>query len=201
MWRFVGDVSTNYNPPAEEFLQLKDNMKYKLGEGAKSNLFKDMLEPSQDNDQKDLNGGDKEDLQDPTDNKENVNHENQSQNQSDKNQTNDDLKDFKETPLDQDQQEDQTDKRPDLNEENEFEHEDEPDSNIDANSEKKYYYNGDSAHDNIIWLRNRKLTLFTSGNDIIVENSNTGIQTVLENGHLTEITALAISQDESLLAS
>ena len=204
LWNFVGDVSTNYNPPADEFLQLKNSMKYKLGEGAKSSLFQQMLEPSQENEQKELNEEEKQEvLADPSENKENVNLDNQSQNESAKDQINDDLKhykDFKETPIEQDGQEFQNENRPEINDDDEFEHEDAPDHISDTNQEKKYY-NGDSAHDNIIWMRNRKLTLFTSGCDIVVENSNTGIQTVFENGHLTDITALAISQDENLLAS
>ena len=65
----------------------------------------------------------------------------------------------------------------------------------------RYNYSGKDAQDNIIWLREKSFLIFTSQNDIILEDMHTKVQTVIEDGHETYISALSISPDGRYLAS
>jgi WD40 repeat protein len=65
----------------------------------------------------------------------------------------------------------------------------------------RYAYNGMSAQDNLVWLREKNLMLFSSGNEVVIEDRTTGEQNVLQGGHEGEVAALAIDFEGKVLAS
>lgn len=138
---------------------------------------------------------------DPDANKENENHANTSQKESNKDLKLDDSKQYKElqeTPLahealdEQDQAE---------GEESESEHREQQSVNKSLDNEARFIYNGMNAQDNVVWSRDRNLTYYTSGNNIIASDVTSGALMILNNGHENEVSALAISKNGKLLAS
>lgn len=61
-------------------------------------------------------------------------------------------------------------------------------------------YNGTNAQDNVVWLKDKNIVIYTSGCDIIAQ-SDDGSQYIFEGGHASDISALAVSYDNKLLAS
>jgi hypothetical protein len=68
-------------------------------------------------------------------------------------------------------------------------------------SELKYNYSGEDSSDNVIWLKDRNIVIFTSRNNIILHDLSSNTQTALEYGHENTVSCLAMSTDQRYLAS
>ena len=209
LWKFSGYVDS-YSKLPEELKSLKQATKLRLGKTYKVSDLQlqptiDQIEPQPQNKDEIEAEGEEDDKVDnnladePEKDKENID-SNVQQDTSPDRKYKDGLKKYEEY------------KEADLaegefpaaeNEETEGENENEDAEDVDKRSEEpfRYNYSGKDVQDNIIWLREKDLIVFSSGNNIIIEGMHTRVQTVINDGHETYISALSISHDGRYLAS
>lgn len=190
MWTFRGDVSENYENYAEDLLALKNKTQEMMTYKGKPKEAE--VEEIEDN---------KEDKEEDID-KENVNSENIDQNsQKDLKDTDSkqDYKEYKETDI----QAEGDDFIQESQGPAEAEGEDKYNVNglLQENEPPILPYNGSNVQDNIIWIKEKGIVIYTSENNIIVQNGDDNHR-VLEDGYDGQrLSALAISPDHRLLAS
>lgn len=199
-WKFNGDVQSKNSIIAEELKELRQYTENKLCLNREKQDPKEVEEIRVKQDQNKENH-----------NSENIPHDthhNEQINESKKSirsHLNEDLKEteakkayeeYKETDLEQEGQ-GGADQSQELAEE---EPEEQPEYN-DYEAKDRYTYDGNHAQDNVIWLQEKDVTIFSSENEIIAESNKDGYQHVFEMGHSTPISSLAISYDNKFLAS
>jgi WD40 repeat protein len=197
LWKFHGDTSINYESPCEELSELKKSTKFRLG-------YKDpnapQQKPSSQEERHELAEDEKDELEAD---KENVDYTNKDELESNQQFKETDSKqeynDYKEADL---QQEGQAVEH-EAEGEQEVEESEQDHRELDKEPEEsqRYTYNGMNAQDNIIWIKEKNVTIFTSGTEVIVENREDDSQMILEMGHNSEVAALSISRDNKLIAS
>lgn len=182
LWKFNGDTKNLYEALSEELKELKSNTKLKLSyRGVPKSPEKPKITSSLP----------KEAPKSPCSDKENVSSNRQTNSPAPSHKEYDAYKD---THIDQEGQEFNPPAE-------ELPQEDSPQEEKLEEEVHRYGYNGVTAQDNLVWLRQRNLIVFSSGNEIVVEDRTTGEQTVLQDGHEGEVAALAVDYEGKLLAS
>jgi len=197
LWKFNGETSS-YDAPEQDLIDLKKRTQERLtfkgeihtelpqeeGEREDEETSKqDQPQPSYEQQEQDQ----AVDISDQD--KENINQENQSVDPvSQDRDSHKDYKQYTETGLEQES----CDYK---------EGEGEVESVIKEEEENTYTYNGMNAQDNLVWVKELNAMIYSSDNHIVIDDREKGSQSIVENGHETEISALAITNDNKILAS
>lgn len=192
LWKFFGDSAANYDSYSPELQALNEKTKMMLSyKGPNKEEVKES-EPEESLPETEELIVEKEQEQ----NKENTDMSNLD------NESNQDLKILK----DSDSKQDYNDyKETDLLQDgSDYEHGGQESiqevENEETEEVHEFDYNGTNAQDNVVWIQDKHVVIFTSGNDIIAQRDD-GSQYVFKDGHASDVSALAVSYDNNLLAS
>lgn len=199
MWNFRGDISENYDGYNQDLLALKNRtqemMTYKGPE-------KEEEQPPQEAEEE-KEAPEQPEEPEQADDKENINTENihdepEDQKEIKPSDSKEEYLNYKETDIQQEEQFVQNEQEV-VQEEGEQNFEQNQPENEEA--PPLIPYSGDTIQENVIWVKEKGIYIYTSDNVIVVHNED-GTQRVLEDHHQGQnISALAISRDNTLLAS